>query len=505
MTGTLEPLPRALALFECFEEAGIPYCHYKSNEHLLEGLAGVTDLDLLLSRRRARDAQAALQRAGYKRFASRFAAAYPAVEDYLGFDAGSGRLIHAHVYYALVVGQKHLKGYQLGFDDAVLATRVADPQTGVYTSDPSYEMLLLLVRYALKAGWRDAAREALGRRFFDADACREHLWLRARLQPGILNQIAEEQLGKAAGARVERLCDGPPSIWELLAFRRQAGAALGRFRTFGPLEGVPLKLVREVAALLGGLNRRLLRLPVPLRRTHPAGGRIIAFLGPDGSGKSTVLAEIGAWLGWKLDVYPVYLGSGDGPASLLRWPLKRAVQLVRGLGARRETDRAGTADPEGEPEPLRPRRLSVYRALWALLLAFEKRSKIRAAVKARNRGMIVVCDRYPQIQTMGFNDGPLLSEWLESASGLRRRLARWEFETYQKLTLSAPDLVVKLDVTPEVAYRRKAETPRGEVERRRVAVQKVDYGPGSEILEVDATLPLDEVLLQVKHAIWAQL
>ncbi len=147
----------------------------------------------------------------------------------------------------------------------------------------------------------------------------------------------------------------------------------------------------------------------------------------------------------------------------------------------------------------------MYRAVWALVLAFEKRSKIRSSVKARNRGMIVVCDRYPQIQSMGFNDGPLLSEWLESPSGLRRRLARWEFETYQQLTLTAPDLVVKMDVTPEVAYRRKTDTPAGEVERRRIAVQKVDYGPRSEVLEVDATRPLAEVLLEVKKAIWAQL
>jgi ABC-type hemin transport system ATPase subunit len=65
--------------------------------------------------------------------------------------------------------------------------------------------------------------------------------------------------------------------------------------------------------LLGGVNRRLLQLPVPLRRTHPAGGRIIAFLGPDGSGKSTLVQEIRRWLAWKLDIYPLYFGSGAGP------------------------------------------------------------------------------------------------------------------------------------------------------------------------------------------------
>ena len=119
--------------------------------------------------------------------------------------------------------------------------------------------------------------------------------------------------------------------------------------------------------------------------------------------------------------------------------------------------------------------------------------------------MLVVCDRYPQIQTLGFNDGPLLAGWLDSPSRWRQRLARWEFETYRELTLTAPDLLVKMDVTPEESRRRKPDTAPGEVERRRVAVRKIDYGPGAETLEVDASRPLAEVLLRVKQAIWAQL
>ncbi len=506
VTPILQPLPQALALFRHFDAAGVPYCHYKSNEHLLEGLAGITDLDLLLPRRQAREAEGAFHGAGFKRFTSRFAASYPAVEDYLGLDAESGRLIHAHVYYALVVGQKHLKGYQLGFDADLLAARVADPVTGVATSDPSYEMLLLLVRYALKAGLRDCLAEALGQPFFDADARREHAWLRTRLQPGILHQLTEQKLGKAAGEMIETLAARAPSVWELLAFRRRAARTLARYRSYGILEGVPVRAVRELSALLSALNRRLLRLPVPLRRIHPAGGRIIAFVGPDGSGKSTTVEEIRRWLAWKLDVYPVYFGSGDGPSSLLRWPLKRAVRTLRALRAAL----AGKAPAPAAPPlvsggPPAPRRLTPYRALWAAVLALEKRAKMRASVKARNRGMLVVCDRYPQVQSLGFNDGPLLAGWLESDSRWRRGLARWELETYRELTLTAPDLLVKLDVTPEEARRRKPDTGPGEVERRRTAVRKMDYGPGCEVLEIDATRPLQEVLLQVKRAIWDHL
>jgi thymidylate kinase len=127
---------------------------------------------------------------------------------------------------------------------------------------------------------------------------------------------------------------------------------------------------------------------------------------------------------------------------------------------------------------------------------------MRAAVRARNRGMIVICDRYPQVQTMGFNDGPLLSQWMECGSSPKRRLARWEFETYRRLTLTPPDLVVKLDITPEAATSRKPDTAPEEVARKRLAVRRIDYGPSSETLEIDAMRPLTDI---VKKAVWAQL
>jgi thymidylate kinase len=286
-------------------------------------------------------------------------------------------------------------------------------------------------------------------------------------------------------------------VRRLAALRRAAAPALEGQRSFGPLESLALRTGRELSWWASGLNRRLLHLPVPLRRTHPAGGRIIALLGPDGSGKSTVAREVRAWLGWKVDVYPVYFGSGDGPASLLRWPLKAALAL---RGGRRRSGPVAAAGGNGHARP----RISLARALWAVLLAAEKRSKMRACIQARNRGMIVVCDRYPQAQVPGFNDGPLLTGWLERGRGLKRRIAAWELQTYQRLAAVAPDLVVKLDVTPEVGLHRSPDTAPGEVERRRAALAAIDY-TGSRTLAVDSLRPLPDVLLDVKRGVWAQL
>jgi thymidylate kinase len=154
---------------------------------------------------------------------------------------------------------------------------------------------------------------------------------------------------------------------------------------------------------------------------------------------------------------------------------------------------------------LTPRRLSPARALWALVLAREKAGRLRTAERARQRGLVVVCDRYPQSQVLGFNDGPLLSPWLESPVRWKSRLARYEFGVYQSASRLAPDLAVKLDIRPELAVQRKPDMALAECARRRAAVATLDWGPRCRHVVIDAEQPLEQVLLEVKRAIWAEL
>ena len=80
-------------LLRTLNEDGIPYCHWKSNEHLRESLLGLTDLDVLVDRRSYRELSSVLDRLGFKRFDSIPGKAYPGVEDFLASDPGTGRVI----------------------------------------------------------------------------------------------------------------------------------------------------------------------------------------------------------------------------------------------------------------------------------------------------------------------------------------------------------------------------------------------------------------------------
>ena len=489
------------ALLERLHAAAITYCHWKSNEHLGAALDGLTDLDILVDRRHGRELDQVLVAGGFRRFAAPPLRAYPAIEDHLALDAATGRLVHLHLHYQLTLGQAHLKGYRLPVEDLLLAARRLDREHGIYVADPADELELLVLRGALKRRLRQRLRRARGRPV-GGDLARELDWLRQRVDVQGLGRLTGALAGAAVGP-LRDLLAGPLTPARLDGFAAVLRPALRPYRTFGRLEAAWRAWLRELQWVWDAVNRRYLHRGVPLRRTSPRGGVIIAVLGPDGAGKSTLTRSLRSWLAVKLDVVPIYFGSGQGPSAVYRWPLQLARRLVE--------------RPAHTPAPASPRtaftdsnaggRLlrTLGLALWAVTLSCEKRGKLRRAVRARNRGMIVLCDRFPQNEILGFNDGPLLATRAATGSWLWRALARFERRPYAAAALNPPDLIIKLRVSPEVAVARKPEMTLAETSRRLAAVRALRFAPATEVVEIDADAAPSEILRKAQHLVWGLL
>ncbi len=513
----VSPLGLAVVHSLCqeFDRHHIVYCHFKSNEHLLEGMRGVTDLDVLVERGNTQKLTLALSSCGFKRFSAVVGNGYPAVEDYLALDADTGKLVHLHLHYQLVSGEPHLKGFRLPWEQQVLAGRVYLTREKIYTTDPHMEMLLLIVRSALKVRSRDWLFEKLGKRFFGDERLREFHWLTERTESATTLQLATPIFEERAVAALEKLLNtAQPTLRQLRDFRRCANPTLRLYRTYSPLQARLRRSFNELRWLFGGINKRYLHAPLPMRRISASGGLLIALMGCDGSGKSTHIRSVQRWLGWKVDIIPIYFGSGDGPASLLRWPLKLVADALRKSQNYQSSHYkveipstnvdAANAGKRTSSERSSSSMRMLAKALWALVLSLEKRSKLRRATAARNRGIVVICDRYPQNQVMGFNDGPLLSAWQQHSSRLLRALSRWEGVPYSAADMYPPDLVVKLDLTAEVAISRKPEMSLEECNRRIAVIKGLVYPAATQTLLLDATEPLDSVLLKLKESIWSK-
>jgi thymidylate kinase len=145
----------------------------------------------------------------------------------------------------------------------------------------------------------------------------------------------------------------------------------------------------------------------------------------------------------------------------------------------------------------------IAHVLWALSLAREKKKKIRIMLKARIRSMVVLCDRYPQTQFYGYNDGPLLGEWLKRNKGLKRKIALWETSIYNLGNLYPPDITLKLTIPVDIAVKRKIDTPRYVLEKKARAVS--DLNIGRHIVNVDSSGSVEDSMKMIKKEIWGRI
>jgi hypothetical protein len=498
----LAGLAVAREVFARMDAAGIAYCHWKSNEHLGAALDGLTDLDVLVDQHAGSDLQPILAVSGFKRFAAPPLRSYPGIEDYLAFDQGSGRLVHLHLHFQLTIGERHLKGYRVPWERAVLATRRFDAEHGIYVADPGIEMVLLLVRAALKRRTRDRVLHICGAHAATGEFGRELAWLRRQVDDATVRDRARKLLGAAIDKPLGDWLQASAAPDRLGAFARIVRRALRPYRTYGPLQALLLAWRRELHCMVDAVNRRYLHRPVPLRRVCPRGGAIVVLLGSDGAGKTSVARTILAWLRPKLDVVPVYFGSGDGPGAIYRAPLRLAYRICAPLmSGGKPVSEGGAQRPKSHT--IRTKLRACARVPWALALSLEKRSKLRRIVKARNLGMVVVCDRFPQAAFPGFNDGPLLSHWRAHRFALWRALAAWEARPYRDAALQPLDVVIKLSVEPEIAALRRPEMGIDELRRRVEAVQALSFPAAMRVVELDtAAAPLEMITRAVKRLVW---
>lgn len=476
-----------------FETNNIIYCHWKSNEHLEEALLGDTDLDILFLPEQRNKLDIILNECGLKRFRSLPLMQYNAIEDYIGFDKDTAKIWHLHLHYQMTLGEKHLKGYTITpWNSYILEHRQLD-KLGIYTSSCEIELVLLIVRIALKKRMRDFGKK-IGK-----DDLIEFVWLSNRVNFDLLLKFAKDMLDEQAAKEILEISkNGLRNKNQLSKLQRILRKDLKLFTGYSRISSRYMRTKREIFWLLGGVKRRLgIESVKANRRISPSGGCVVALLGCDGAGKSTTLAYVKKEFQKKLDVVTVYFGSGDGSSSLLRKPMKLVAKRVGGKGL------GHTVEKEYENKDkisLKAKMYSFAKVLWAITLAQEKKAKLKKMTKARNASMLVLTDRYPQTEISGFSDGPLLTKYSTKTKGLMKKISEWEYNIYKSAYVNPPDLVIKLMVPTEIAISRKPEMTVDEIENKKRVVMAMNASRHSVI--IDTSREMTKSFSDVMEEIW---
>lgn len=490
------PLAALEDLFHDLRQRGIRHCHWKSNSHLAAAVHGETDLDLLVDREQVDAFQRTLSDHDFKAMVAAPGKDYPGVENYLGFDESSGRLIHLHVHYLLVLGQQHVKDHRIPIEEEMLdSTRDI---AGVLVPSAAMELIVLAMRAVLKYRTRDAAKDVLGIRTsgIPRSILAEAEWLFADTS---MDEIADTLADLPACVPSGTVTD----IIDVLVSPGRHGSRLlllkGRLRReLRPLRRVarPRATARYFAALW---RKRIRSIGIGRRRrmTPESGGITVAFIGSDGAGKTTVVSDLERWLSWRLDVSSLYMGTSQPTAGGIL--LKRAVKLSRSASRYLERNAERSV-------ALSSATLKTSQFLLALRRVEEARRRHRTYVRAHRRaarGAIVLFDRYP-LPSVPIHDRPMDGPRLDveippPRSRLFDRLSERERQIYRRIL--PPDHVVALQVSADISLRRKPDHDPSGIEAKTRAIRQ-SRGSGNAFIDIDADQPLELVVAEIRKRIW---
>lgn len=209
------------------------------------------------------------------------------------------------------------------------------------------------------------------------------------------------------------------------------------------------------------------------RHTRDLPGRVIALIGPDAAGKTTLATALAASLGTSREIRVIHLGSP--PVTLATALSRRLLRLWGRLFGPRNGRQRGP----------------VLQAAFSLLDAIERRTMARVCHAEARNGLLVLTDRFPG-RVAGSATGPRIPP---DGSRILRWLANAEARIYQSIPV--PDLIIRVEVPLEETLRRNAERPEPKnenvVRASHEAASRLRF-PGVPEISVDNQRPRREVL-----------
>jgi thymidylate kinase len=220
-------------------------------------------------------------------------------------------------------------------------------------------------------------------------------------------------------------------------------------------------------------------------------GPMIAVIGCDGSGKSTVSENMVIWASDYGPAATAHLGkqAGNVGRALAGLPL-----VGKFVGRSIEHKKFSIREPRAKNKTP-----GIFAALIASMFTLRRVLRFRRMLALRRQGFIVITDRFPQMDYPHSFDGPVLSEDAQG-SFFVRWLARHEREAFEWMTSYRPNLVIRLNIDLDTACARKPDHVRRKLQRKIEVVPLLKFN-GAPIVEIDSIQPLEQVLAEAREAV----
>jgi thymidylate kinase len=454
--------------FTALNNSDVKYCSWKSNSHLRESFESRSDFDLLIAYEDTTKFLEILSNFNFKKKFSSANYVYPGLEDYLGFDELSGRIYHFHIHYKLIIGKKYQKNFRIPLEKLVLEKSILHNKYPIKVIIPEMELIFLIIRSLLKFNLdlRTIKRVILKKSYFPQNILTEFRYLRDQINIEVFNYYCRKKFANLFWLFKSFSSKYPEDKSVIWLFTRRY-RLLRVLKVFQIYRGSQLSLQRKVRILASKNNMSWLN----------KGGLSIGFVGVDGAGKSTTIAELKAWLFNKLSVKTFYMGLPKGNffweflRLFFRIFIKFRVNLLSD-------------------------RFNILKNLYSAI--FKYRTYSISEMK-KNQGNIVLFDRYPLQKLENLDepiDGPLIKDnpfWAKIEKNYYRKIRPADY-----LFVLLPDYKDAINRKNE----HNSTYKRNQIEKMNQAIVKLLDSNSNCLIPVKSSRNREEVLLEIKQNIW---
>lgn len=498
-------------LFDKLNNNAIRYCHFKSNEHLEEGLDGNTDLDILVDENHYSKMKTILEELGYKEFEPQEFCSYPGVTNWYGLDYETGSILHIHLHTHLITGKSLIKDYIIPWDQIILDASEMHT-TGVRVNNPSMELILLFVRMAVKRTLKQNLKSSRDKIYLEGDEWKEVLYLRdcvKHIDCERFKKAYEMLLGISTFDKYKQMIlnDEKISRKQFFAFQKYVRILLENNRRMIPVKASLYSFIFRVRRKVYMYYNEYCGGTLPIKKRIDNGGSLFAFIGIDGSGKSTMIQHIKEWMAEEFDVKSYYLGAGDGNKSVIAQMMIKVYQLMikrRGNDSLQVSNMTRTVVKN---TGIKSKLKAIFASYAYLGIAKNNLKSLKRAYSLCREGGIALCDRFPQSCIEVLHDGLKVQRYERAFpnSSVIRYMAKKERKIFNRIeSIKGNFYIIRLNVDPMISYERKKENEINALERVEKAktIRTLTYKNIKTIFEIDANKNQEEELCSIKKVIW---